>query len=298
MIRYIVYVVSFIVILWITIQKNITESYTPEMYSYENINGKNKNIDKSILTYNIQKFPWALKSLKDKELYDLIRSHSIILLQECFCEAYDSLEKHYPDYHICRGKLKGLNMMNSGLVTLSKFPIIDVKFYQYKSYNPFSFDMFSEKGFLSVLIDVGKDNRHIRVINTHLQSSDFHRYDKNALSQMMELLNYLEELRDNNIEYVVGGDFNIDIRDIKNIEDVKEVRDINELLDKEVISYPSDPTIYINLSTSHSINKSKKGYEQFIFDYFMSSRGLKVREPVVISSDYSDHNPVSSIIEM
>jgi exonuclease III len=110
---------------------------------------------------------------------------------------------------------------------------------------------------------------------------------------MKELLEYLEELRDSGVEYIVGGDFNVDIRDIKG-----ELADINELLDKEVISYPSDPTIYINLSTSHSINKSKKGYEQFIFDYFMSSRGLKVREPVVISSDYSDHNPVSSIIEI
>lgn len=290
MIRCVVYIISFIVILWITIQKNITEKYTPEMYSY-----KKKNIDKSILTYNIQKFPWALKSLKDKEIYDLIRSHSIILLQECFCEAYDSLEKHYPDYHICRGNLKGFNLMNSGLVTLSKLPIIDVKFYQYKSYNPFSFDMFSEKGFLSVLIDIGgEDNkRYIRVINTHLQSSDFQRYDKNALSQMKELLEYLKELRDSGVEYIVGGDFNVDIRDIKG-----ELADINELLSKEVISYPSDPTIYINLSTSHSSSKNKKGYEQFIFDYFMSSEGLRVSDPVVISSDYSDHNPVSSRIKI
>jgi endonuclease/exonuclease/phosphatase family metal-dependent hydrolase len=283
------------VILWIIIQKNINEIYTPEMYtSYE------KNIDKSIITYNIQKFPWALKSLKDKEIYDLVRSHSIVLLQECFCEAYDNLEKHYPDYNICRGNLKGFNAMNSGLVTLSKFPIIDVKFYQYKSYNPLSFDMFSEKGFLSVLVDVGgnSDKRYIRVINTHLQSSDFQRYDKNALSQMKELLVYLEELRDSGVEYIVGGDFNVDIRDIKGFDNVKESGDITELLDKVIISYPNDPTIYINLSTSHSSSKNIRGYEQFIFDYFISSKGLKVRDPVVISSNYSDHNPVSSIIEM
>lgn len=289
MIWHIIFSIILIVVIWILIQKNVNEIYTPELY-INNINN-NECIDKSIVSYNIQKFPWSLKSFRDKEISDLINSHSIILLQECFNEVYDSLEKYFSSYHICRGNLKGFNAMNSGLVTLSKFPIVDVKFYEYKSSNPFSFDYFSEKGFLVATIKVGdieKGYREIKIINTHLQSSDFHRYDKYALSQLEELLGYLDELREKGDDYIVGGDFNIDIDDFNVVMKSQKSFDIY----REMIKSPKKPTIYINLTTSHTSNKYKEGYEAFIFDYYITP--LKMRDPVVISSDYSDHNPVSS----
>jgi len=274
--------VIIVIIIWIIVQKNINERYIPENY-IDKVDLKNT----SIVTYNIQKFPLALKSLNDKEINNIINSHSIILLQECFNEAYDSLETYYPDYHICRGNLKGINIMNSGLVILSKFPIIDVKFKEYDVSNPWSFDYISEKGFLTASIKIG--DKCIKIVNTHLQSSDFHRYDKYALLQLIELTNYIDELKKNKDEYIVGGDFNIDINDIKNIKDIKEIKNIKN---------PKKATIYINLTTSHTSNKYKDGYEPFIFDYFITSQLIDMKPPIVINSNYSDHNPVSSFFKL
>jgi endonuclease/exonuclease/phosphatase family metal-dependent hydrolase len=268
------YIIFIIIFLWVFIQKSVNEIYIPETYINYN------NFERSILTYNIKKFPWSMKNFSNFDIYNIINRHSIILLQECFDETSESLEASFPDYNICRGNLKGFNLMNSGLAILSKFPILDVKFYQYKNYNPFSFELFSEKGFLSVLLNI--NNEYIRVVNTHLQSSDFSRYDKNALLQLKELEDYLTTLDNDNIKYIVGGDFNIDIKDINKIRDIKD------------IYYPDEPTIYINFSTSHARSDFKKGYEPLIFDYFIS-KDIKMKLPKTIESDYSDHNPVSSM---
>jgi endonuclease/exonuclease/phosphatase family metal-dependent hydrolase len=275
-------IITIIIVTWIIIQKNVMERYIPENYTSNSIN--KTNLNKSIVTYNIQKFPFSLKSLNDEKIKNIINNHSIILLQECFSEAYDNLENYYPEYHICRGNLKEINLMNSGLVIMSKFPIIDVKFKKYSVSNPWSFDRFSEKGFLTASINI--ENKCIKVINTHLQSSDFQRYDKYALSQLNELLTYIEELDKNKDEYIVAGDFNIDINDIKNIKEIK-----HKLKD---IKCPKNPTIYINLTTSHTHNEYKEGYDPFIFEYFITSKSINMKNPKVINIDYSDHNPVST----
>jgi len=288
--RKVLFIIVTIIIVWIFIQKNIRERYIPENY-VDNIDLD----DTSIVTYNIQKFPWALKSLRDEEINKIITNHSIVLLQECFNEAYDSLETAYPNYHICRGNLKGINLMNSGLVIMSKFPIIDVKFKEYKSSNPWSFDYFSEKGFLTATIKIR--DRCVKIVNTHLQSSDFSRYDKYALSQLKELLSYIEDLKRDGNEYIIGGDFNIDINDIKDISNIacaqSPLGDIKDISNN--IKSPTNPTIYINLTTSHTHNEYKEGYEPFIFDYFITE--LETSKPVVINSNYSDHNPVSCIFK-
>ena len=280
----VLFIIAIILIVWIIVQKNVSERYIPENYTNNGIDNIDLN-NLSIVTYNIQKFPWALKSLGDEEISKIIKSHSIVLLQECFNETYDSLEIHYPDYYICRGNLKGLNMMNSGLVIMSKFPIIDVKYKEYKDANPWSFDYFSEKGYLTANIKIG--DKYIKVVNTHLQSSDFHRYDKYALSQLKDLMSYLNGLVNNREDYIAGGDFNIDINDIKEIQNIE----INN------IKSPTKPTIFINLATSHTRNEYKENYEPFIFDYFITSGSLDFSKPVVISSNYSDHNPVSCIFK-
>ena len=262
------------VFIWFLIQKSIKEKYIPEKY-----NKNDYNHEYSIVTWNIQKFPWSLKSFKDNKIYDIVKSNSIILLQECFDETYESLESCFPDYYICRGNLKGMNIMNSGLVILSKFPIEDIMFHEYKNYNPFSFELFSEKGFLSANIKINKE-KTIKVINTHLQSSDFERFDNNAILQLKELIDYMNILNYNNIPYITGGDFNIDINDFNNISNIKD------------LYHSKQPTIYINFSTSHTSNKLIKDYEPLIFDYFISK--IKMETPIVMQIDYSDHNPVKT----
>jgi endonuclease/exonuclease/phosphatase family metal-dependent hydrolase len=172
-----------------------------------------------------------------------------------------------------------MNLFNSGLAILSQYPVLELEFHKYKNYNRWSLDCLSEKGFLSVLLDLGKDKK-IRVINTHLQSSDYEKFDKKAILQLQELLEYCRSLSE---DYIVGGDFNIDIN-------------VSKPLIKDCIPYfPKDPTVFIDFSKGSTSSHSKEGYEGMVFDYFITSN-VPLDTPTVINSNYSDHNPVTTKI--
>ena len=157
-------------------------------------------------------------------------------------------------------------------------------FVEYKNYNPLTFEYFSEKGFLSTLIRIKQ--KHVRVINTHLQSADFDRYDYNAILQLEELFEYIKTL-DEEVPYIIGGDFNIDIQDFK--------QKYSYTYTEPNVYYPDHPTIYINFTTSHTRPTGKKGYDGMIFDYFIVSKHIQLDKPKVIHCPYSDHNPVETI---
>ena len=231
----IIFFICCIICIWIYLQRSTNERYSPETYVSKPSNESNI----SIVTYNIQKFPWSMKSFDD--LHRMLKHYSIILLQECFDETFQSLEGYFPDYHICRGTLKGINIMNSGLVILSKYPITDVQFYLYKQSNPLTFDILSEKGILTAQIEI--NGKKIYVMNTHLQSCDFYRYDRYAVLQLDELNQYLTHLRLREEKYIVGGDFNIDIQDFTRLAKSDM---------PENIYHPDDPTIFIDFFTSHT----------------------------------------------
>ena len=266
------YILFFLLLLWVAFQKTIRESYIPKDRTSNPIE-KNK-----IVTFNIKKFPWSCKSFRRTSI---VGQYSIILLQECFNECFDSLDYWFPNHYICRGTMKGMNIFNSGLAILSIYPVIEIEFHKYKNYNKWSFDCLSEKGFLSVLLDVG--NEKLRVINTHLQSSDYEKYDSYALLQLNELLEYISTLKE---KYIVGGDFNIDI--------VTAISKINTV--ENAIAYPpKEPTVFIDFTKGSTSSSRKDGYDGMIFDYFISSN-VQLEEPTVIYSSYSDHNPVVSKI--
>jgi endonuclease/exonuclease/phosphatase family metal-dependent hydrolase len=265
------YITSFfftwILLFWFLSQKTVKETIIPIKENYQI---KQKKI--TILTFNIQKFPWSIKNFE--EIKNLIQFHDIILLQECY--DITSIEKDFPDFYISRGTLKGFNLIHSGLVILSTFPILETEFIPYQSSNSLTFDRFTEKGILSILIRVGYEN--IRIMNTHLQSSDYQRYDHCAFLQFNELLEYTKGIKES---YIIGGDFNIDIHDMKVFHNLP-------------FYYPTDPTIYIDFKTGNSQSYPGKTYEGMIFDYFIT-KGLEIKT-MTIKSMYSDHNPVSSII--
>ena len=109
-----------VLVYWIILQKRMDKIYIP--LQKENFLPSNV----SILTYNIQKFPWSWKKIK--ELEQIFNKYSIILLQECYYEYDTFLETIFPNFYICRGVLTGFNILNSGLVILSKFPIINCEY--------------------------------------------------------------------------------------------------------------------------------------------------------------------------
>lgn len=273
---YILVILFIIIFIWISYQKSLKEAYIPSFRV------RSHKETPSILTFNIQKLPWSFKTFKN--VIDLFSTHSIILLQECYDETFASLESYFPHYYICRGTLKGINIINSGLAIMSKYPILSHQFVSYINYNPLTFDRLTEKGFLLASVDLG--SQIISVVNTHLQSCDFERYDYYAFLQLRELLDHTRTLSE---PYIIGGDFNIDITDLKKRQYI--------LGDSLELHHSTEPTIYIDFKTAHSRSSPSKGYEGLIFDYFISGGTVSLK-PVTIQSPYSDHNPVSSTIEL
>lgn len=279
----VVIIVSILVIVitgWYLLQKSVKCLYRPEPYDQSPL----KPIKPyTILTYNIQKFPFSLKSFD--AVVDLFRQHHIILLQECFDDTLDPLIRIFPEYQIYRGTLQGINLMNSGLAVLSRFPILDGEYIQFNNFNSMTFDALSEKGFLSVVLDI--DGKRVRVINTHLQSCDFERFDPSAMLQLDELLRYLSiHLKEK--YFMMGGDFNVDVTDLKEYYEIAET----------TLKAPEVPTIFINFTTSHTRCTKKLGYDGLIFDYFITSKSVEMRPPKVLDCDYSDHNAVSTSFDL
>jgi endonuclease/exonuclease/phosphatase family metal-dependent hydrolase len=268
-----------VVIGWYMLQKAVKVLHVPEPYQSSPLRPMEPY---TILTYNIQKFPFSMKSFDP--VLDLFRQHHIILLQECFDDTLDPLVTIFPEFNIYRGTLQGINLMNSGLAILSKFPIVEGEFVQFQNSNSMTFDVLSEKGFLSVILNV--DGKHVRVVNTHLQSCDFERFDPSAMLQLDELLRYLS-IRLREKYYIIGGDFNIDATDL-----LEYYHKFPQLLT------PTDPTIFINFTTSHTKCTKKLGYDGLIFDYFIASKSMLVSPPKVVECSYSDHNPVTSIFKL
>ena len=100
----------------------------------------------TIITYNIQKFPWSMKTFNN--INNLLNNYSIILLQECYDDTYSSLQTNFPSYYIYRSKLNNLSILGSGLAILSKFKITKFDFIPFKNYNMMTLDMLSQKGFI------------------------------------------------------------------------------------------------------------------------------------------------------
>ena len=253
-------------------QKRICEYSKP-------IKKTKKKRNNLIITYNIQKFPWSLKTFI--AIKKLLNKHSIILLQECFDDTYSTLQYNFPSYYICRDRMRGVNLLGSGLAILSKFPIINYTSYTFKNMNPYTLDRLSQKGFLVCWIKINGEK--VCVINTHLQSSDYTRYDVYALLQLEELLQYVKNRKD---MCIIGGDFNIDITDI-----MMKVGKYKALK----YNYPVEPTIYIDFKTGKSISSYKEGYDKMIFDYFITKK-CSISDTTTISNEYSDHNPVSGLL--
>ena len=265
-------------------QKRIVKYHKPKISNIEKFDklGTNKP---SIITYNIQKFPWSIKGFAN--IKKLLEQYSIILLQECYDDTFSLLHTNFPDYYIYRDPLEGVNILSSGLVILSLYPITKYSSHNFKNYNPLTLDCFSQKGFIIANINI--NGYDMCIINTHLQSSDHHKYDRYAILQLKEIIKYLEDIKQ---LFILGGDFNIDIVDLQSIFK-------NYFPSEWQFCYPKEPTIYFNLKSGYTQSHYKPGYEPFIFDYFITNikNEIYVCDVKTIPNPYSDHNPVSCSLD-
>lgn len=277
------YISVFIIFICIISQKSIKKYHKPTEPDFIKIKTylePNYNLNTiKIITYNIQKFPWSLKTVN--EIKQLLEQHDIILLQECYSICCFSLQKNLPSYYIYTDTLNGLKLLNSGMVILSKFPIIDAFSIKFKNYNILTLDSLSSKGFIVAPILI--NNNIIYFINTHLQSTTYKGYDMNAVLQLYEIISYLKK---NKLNFILGGDFNIDINDMKALLDDNQYK----------CYYPNKPTIYINYINGHTQSHNAFNYEGCVFDYFITNISECNIDAKIIHNKYSDHNAVSAII--
>ena len=263
---FILIIILCIVFLWI-----VREKYTKECYN----TNYTRNINNSILTYNIQRMPYSTKPLK--KLYQFFKNHSIILVQECFLNLmYDDMEYTFHDYNIVKGTMVGYRLINSGLIILSKYKIVSHEFIAFKNKSYLTSDILAEKGFLVAKVTI--HNKNVCIINTHLQSNTYKNNYSIALKQWTELHDYIKNIRE---PWILGGDFNIQFRHV---------------ISTYTMYGPRLPTIYIKYIDNVEHDTScieRKQYEPFVFDYFITNNVYLTR-PVPLEFLYSDHLPVSS----
>lgn len=259
-----------VVMLWVLREK------WSDTYHIRRMRHASKNLN--ILTFNIQRMPYSMKPLS--LLHRLISNHSIILLQECFLNVlYDDIQYEFPEYHIIKGTMNGYRLVNSGLVILSKYPILSHTFIPFENKTLVSTDALAEKGFLVVFIRI-KD-KLIYVINTHLQSNNYRNDISTSIKQWTQLYEYVSTLK---YPWIIGGDFNINISQFPTIP---------------YSMYASFyPTLYIKYKNDYEVDTSctpKTGYDPFVFDFFITNE-IELDMPDVLPITYSDHLPVSTQI--
>lgn len=174
---------------------------------YEVINDENQSI--SALSYNV----WALpiwmpghdQSARFSKIADSIasRDFEIVCLQEVFNRRVrkELLSKLTTNYFIgsnyqCNQPIIGRLVQKDcygGLMTLSKYPIMEESFYKFSIADNTSFiERIGSKGFL--FTTVLWNGQPINIINTHLYAGESRKAESNRMRQMHEMKQIIENL--------------------------------------------------------------------------------------------------------
>jgi len=160
-----------------------------------------------LVTYNIWGLPTWMTGARQGRYPKIARElerldPDIILLQEAWTAEARKSAPAQGAWSIARAAGQYTFSQQSGLVTLSRFPIIGGEFY------PFSRatfpDCFVNKGMLKVTVRLSSGQR-LNLWNVHLQDGGTAEL---MLSQIRELASHVQVAQDGQIADLVGGDFN------------------------------------------------------------------------------------------
>jgi endonuclease/exonuclease/phosphatase family metal-dependent hydrolase len=165
-------------------------------------------VDVALLTYNIWGLPRWLTGASSSRFSRI--SHElqqwepeIVFLQEVWLSrAYQALP-HLGAWSVARGPHCAWFRRPSGLVTLSRFPILSGTFHPFQTRAwP---DSLVQKGALKLTIDLGQ-GRRLNLWNVHLQAGAKHHHVRTR--QIAELGEWIRASNDDQIADLVAGDFN------------------------------------------------------------------------------------------
>ena len=237
----------------------------------KNDNDKNKKLN--IVSYNICALPYYINILGNpNNRIDAIIKFIKNINADIFClqEVFDnSIRKKIINackstYEIYYSGKSSFYKMNSGLLTLSKFPIIYRKSVPF--YNLSGEDYLSNKGVDYITVSLNKVGypTKITVLNTHLNADAFFSLRVFCLStrmkQINQIINLLYKIKNTTI---LCGDFNTDF----NIELMEQYNKIihttkNAIHSKRLVTFPEEnrQLDYIFYLSNKKI-KLKKSYK-------------------------------------
>lgn len=200
-------------------KSNVSTIIKPKNLSfYNNENNKSLkivsyNIDGLFAHYNHTNYLNISKYIRTLFLNDI----DVVCLQELWSkDIYNLIVNNLKDLNLYIAQpptnLKYCVGENSGLVTISKYPIVVSDYQKYDNLN-FTCN-FTNKGLHFVVID--NNDEYVPIINTHLQSSyckfNFD-YQDTAIQQLNSIRNYINDKNISNC--LILGDLNLNPQHIK-----------------------------------------------------------------------------------
>jgi len=173
----------------------------------------------SILTYNIAQVPepfYEGRRARDANVDDIVQflnqsSYSIVCLQEAFADDTRSKlirETRQTFPHSARGPEGQLLEQDSGLVILSRFPIIEQHRYEFSEGIGIP-DNYAAKGVLHVRLRLGaRPAQSIDLFTTHTQSGNGREESRNRQHQFGEALAFIRDHSRNDL-WILTGDMNV-----------------------------------------------------------------------------------------
>ncbi len=237
----------------------------------------------SIISWNVFLRPIPFIESQYKRSYQISEyllsdNSDIMLIQEAFNRtAVNNLIKILtPTYpYVIEPESNSLLKISSGLLVLSKYPIIEYQHHYYTDCK--GFDCLSAKGFIIFTIEL-KD-RLVTIVNTHNQADD--RYNQTRINQYRQIKETLDS-RNDTIQ-IIGGDLNsngftYDVTDIEGVFDV---------------------CIKPYTSCTWSDNKTHCVYDYIFINKDVLNEVERLEEKVMIDKmNLSDHKPIKFSITL
>lgn len=242
-----------------------------------------------IVSYNICALPYYINILgnPNNRINDIIEfikkiNADILCLQEVFDNSIRAkiINAYKSTYEFYYSGKSSFYKMNSGLLTLSKFPIIYRKSVPFQNLS--GEDYLSNKGvdYITISIDkVGYPSK-MTILNTHLNADAFFSLRVLCLStRMKQIRQIISILNKINNTVVLCGDFNTDF----NIELMEQYNNIihtkkNAIHSKRLVTFPEEN-------------------RQLDYIFYLSNKKIKLKKSYKMhNTDTTDHNVLELIL--
>lgn len=221
---------------------------------------------------------------------------AVVILQEVFDRSMVNLiARHLPEYQaVTSGKTDFTRTMNaSGLLTLTRLPVEDVRFHSFAALPRGSrfYEMMARKGMLAV--DVEADGLTTTIFNVHLYGArvpaDASATRSSQLGEVLELARALEE---EGRRVLVGGDFNI------RREQLTTKLPSGWAISEHGPTYDPTRNPYTERGANKHLNLDDRAARTIDFLLAAPHAGLKVSSDVLHAITVSDHELLHHVVSM